>query len=242
MRQEDKRLFGQALSEAFVRKYESELKDCTETSQCTDEHLRRMEEIIVQWERDARRRKRRGWITALLLAAALLLGACVVSAYERSKKGEIAESDDHVRVTYADGSAVPVAYVDFDTYTPGYVPEGYVLVEELHLDNSLNYYKWENEQGDFLILSQSWAGCTVYFLDSTRGKVTTISCGGYEVYHRDGQTHTYLWSNGVYSFSLTSSCPLPEDTVRRMIDSVRVEGSEENIPKKFRDLKNLAKK
>ena len=91
---EERDLFRQAVTEAFIRKFDRELADCPFSADCSEEHLSKMEAIVENSARAEHRKKRRKWIVALLVAAALLLTACTVYAY----RGEIREFVEKVYV------------------------------------------------------------------------------------------------------------------------------------------------
>ena len=113
MNKTDKMLFRQALIEAFVRKYERELNECQETAVCSEAHTRRMNEIISQSAQRERRKDHRKWIVALLVAAALLLTACSVYAYQDEIRSFIEKVyEDYIKVTYDDESENKIALDD----------------------------------------------------------------------------------------------------------------------------------
>ena len=218
----ERELFRRALAEAFVRKYERELAECQETAQCSDEHLRRMNEIISQSARAERRKDRRKWVVALLVAAALLLTACTVYAYHEEIRDYIEKIfHSHITITYVeetDGEAAATLDVK---YTLSYVPDGFVLREEQHW-LSQSKYVWENTEGQWLTFEQCVLDSTNYVVDAVLGDTRIIMRDEFDVYYRETKVHSYIWNNGVYSFKITSDCFLEKSELECIIDGLHI--------------------
>lgn len=218
----EKELFRRALTEAFVRKYEQELAECRETADCSEAHMLCMQEIVAQSARAERRKDRRKWIVALLVAAALLLTACTVYAYQEEIRAYIEHiHDEHIKVTYDTETGSPEAGVLTEGYTLGYVPDGFVLREEQHW-LSQSKYVWENTEGHWLTFEQCAIDSTNYGLDAVVGETMVILCDEYEVYYRQTKVHSYIWNNGLYSFKITSDCSLSKDELENIIDGLQI--------------------
>ena len=221
MNKTDKMLFRQALTEAFVRKYERELNECQETAVCSEAHTRRMNEIISQSAQRECRRDRRKWIVALLVAAALLLTACSVYAYHDKIRSFIEKVyDDYIKVTYNSGEEIPNAGKLADKYSLSYVPEGYVLTKELYLP-SVNKYEWSNAEGQYIIFEHCAIDNTDFMVDTEIEKTTVISYDNYDVYYQASDIHTYIWNDGTYSFKIKSSVFIVEDMLICIIEGVQ---------------------
>ena len=215
-------LFRQALTEAFVRKYERELNECQETAVCSEAHTRRMNEIINQSAQRERRRDRRKWIVALLVAAALLLTACSVYAYQDEIRSFIEKVyEDYIKVTYDDESENQEMKIISEYYTLGYVPDGYTLTKEIRIPASMNL-EWENAEGQYLAFEQRVLDGTNYGLDGEVGETNVIVCGEYSVYCRSGNVHTYIWNDGNYSFMITTPYALSDDMLIRLVESIEI--------------------
>ena len=222
MNKTDKMLFRQALTEAFVRKYERELNECKETAVCSEAHTRRMNEIINQSAQRERRRDRRKWIVALLVAAALLLTACSVYAYQDEIRSFIEKVyEDYIKVTYDDESENQEMKIISEYYTLGYVPDGYTLTKEIRIPASMNL-EWENAEGQYLAFEQRVLDGTNYGLDGEVGETNVIVCGEYSVYCRSGNVHTYIWNDGNYSFMITTPYALSDDRLIRLVESIEI--------------------
>ena len=222
MNKTDKMLFRQALTEAFVRKYERELNECQETAVCSEAHTRRMNEIISQSAQRERRRDRRKWIVALLVAAALLLTACSVYAYQDEIRSFIEKVyEDYIKVTYDDESENQEMKIISEYYTLGYVPDGYTLTKEIRLQSSMKCI-WKNAEDQYLIFEQRVIDGTDYGLDGEVGETNVIVCGEYSVYCRSGNVYTYIWNDGNYSFMITTPDALSDDMLIRLVESIEI--------------------
>ena len=224
MNKTESELFRQALIEAFERKYERELAECSESAQCSEEHTYHMNEIITQSIEAERRKSRREWMIALLVAAALLLSALTVGAYYKEIQAFIEQiNQDHIRLTFNDDSQT-AANEEMDLrYTLGYVPEGYTMwqVDSVGL---ANYSEWRNEEGDYVIFKQSILHNARYYMDDEAVASSLLSVEGYEVYCSDygAVGCSYVWNDGVYTFILRTSMALTEESLTKMIQSVRL--------------------
>ena len=220
---EERALFCQAICEGLVQKYEAEIALCPEPIQCSEEHLRKMNEIMEGHARAARlARLKRRIVAAVVAAALLVLTACAAYAY----RGEIKKIFAKIRDTYIwlsyDDSEDAMDELISEHYTLGYVPEGYDLVGEFQVE-TVNKHQWENQNGDYLVFEQTiWDG-TRYSLDSETGETTIIDCNGREVYYRTTHVSTYVWNDGTYSFVLYTSEPLSNDILEKILNGIKQE-------------------
>ena len=220
--QADRDLFRLALTEAFVRKFDRELENCPFSAECSEEHVSNMEAIIAGAVRVEQSKKRRKWIVALLVAAALLLTACTVYAY----RGEIREFietvyEKHIRVTYYDADQQLHTGNITEYYTLGYVPEGYVLESE-HYWTNLSKVKWINEQGDHIVLEQCILDGTNFTIDSEKGQVNIIICNDIKVYCQIADICCYTWNDGRYVYKIITSENLSNDTLTDLILGLKI--------------------
>ena len=214
---EERALFRRALCEGLARKYEEALAAYPEPIPCSEEHLRKMTAIIESHTRSVKQAKYKRKLTALLLAAALLLlTACAAYAY----RGEIKEilvkmQEEYIGLCYDEPESISDEKITV-SYTLGYVPEGYELIDTASLP-AIERATWKNSVGDYFILEQSiWDG-TTYSVDSEIGKSTIIDCNGRKVYYRITQLHTYIWNNGTYSFKLSVSHSLSRNELEMLL-------------------------
>ena len=220
--QADRDLFRLALTEAFVRKFDRELENCPFSAECSEEHVSKMETIIAGAVQVEQSKKRRKWIVALLVAAALLLTACTVYAY----RGEIREFietvyEKHIRVTYYDVDQEPSSDTITEYYTLGYVPEGYVLESEQYWTGT-SKIKWRNESGDHIVFEQCTLDGTNFTIDSEKGQVNIIICNDIKVYCQIADICCYTWNDGRYVYKIITSENLSNDTLTDLISGLKI--------------------
>ena len=220
--QADRDLFGQALVEAFVRKFDRELENCPFSADCSEEHVSKMDAIIAGAVRVEQSKKRRKWIVALLVAAALLLTACTVYAY----RGEIREFvekvyEERIRVTYFDADQHLQTGNIAEFYTLGYVPEGYVLESELYLAG-MNRTRWANEQGQYIILEQHILNGANFTIDSEQGQVDVVFCENIKVYCQIADISCYTWNDGRYVYKISTSKKMSNDELTYLVSGLKL--------------------
>lgn len=218
----DRELFRRALTEAFIRKFDRELEDCPFDGTCSDQHVRAMEAIVADGIKAEQIKKRKTWIVALLVAAALLLTACTVYAY----RGEIRDFiekvyEERIRVSFYDAEEEIEGGVITEFYTLGYVPEGYVLESEQRLP-AISKIKWVNKQGCYIILEQHILDGSNYSMDTENGQTSVIICGEFEVYCLTSDISHYTWNDGKYAYKICSSKKLSEDELVQLILELQI--------------------
>ena len=220
-RMSDEELFRQALIEAFARKIEQELRECKESPECSAEHIRKMESIIEGVKKSEKRKSKRKFIISLIAAAALLLSACTVYAY-RGKIRNFVEKvyANYIEVTYTDGENLPENEEILESYTLGYIPEGYELVDESKTV-LLARQKWTNSKDDLLIFEQGELDNSSYQLDSEQGETIFLICENMKIYYRNMEVHTYMWNDGEVSFKILSTNQLTEDVLEQIIRGIK---------------------
>lgn len=219
---EERDLFRQAVTEAFIRKFDRELADCPFSADCSEAHVSRMEAIMDAGIGAARRKKRKSWVVALLVAAALLLTACTVYAY----RGEIRDFiekvyEERIRVTFYDPDKEIEYIIITEYYTLGYVPEGYVLESEQKFPR-VNRSKWVNEIGDYIIFEQHILDGSNYSMDSEYGQASVIVCGEFEVYCSMAEVFNYMWNDGMYAYKIRSSEKISDDCLTQIIAKLEI--------------------
>ena len=218
----DRELFRRALTEAFIRKFDRELEDCPFDGTCSDQHVRAMKAIVADGIKAEQIKKRKTWIVALLVAAAVLMTACTVYAY----RGEIRDFiekvyEERIRVTYYDADEEPKAGIITEFYTLGYVPEGYVWESEIRFP-AVNRSRWVNGGGHYINFEQHILDGYNSSMDSEYGETSVIICGEFEVYCLISDTSHYTWNDGTYAYKICSSETLSEDELARMISELQI--------------------
>lgn len=219
---EERDLFRRAVTEAFIRKFDRELEDCPFSADCSEAHVSRMEAIMTDGMKAIQSRKRKSWVVALLVAAALLLTACTVYAY----RGEIREFiekvyEERIRVSFYDADQQLKTGNITEYYTLGYVPEGYVLESEQRYP-AANRIKWINDENDFIDFEQHILDGSNYSMDSEYGQASVIVCGEFEVYCSMAEVFNYMWNDGMYAYKIRSSEKISDDCLTQIIAKLEI--------------------
>lgn len=223
MYSEDRKILGKVILEALTERYEEELKQCKGNVSCSDEHLKRMSEILgfdVCKEKTKKKSFRKLW-AAILVAAALLLMGCTAYAYREEIKGFIIEKyDKFIKVNFdVDLDEVPKS-IEVE-YTLGYVPEGFEQVET-NSDFAFNYQKWSNSEGGRIIFYQTLlTESNGVNFDAERGEMTVVEIGGYSVYFKDTDfDNYYLWNDDNYEILLIVSVDFSREELTKIIENI----------------------
>ena len=208
-------LFRQALNEGLSNRFDSLAEEYTGEIVCSRKHKLAMRTIVYGKAGGARAwspRMRR--VVAILVAAALLLTSCGIIFRE-----EIREVFDELFVSlyFKDDSEAPRTIEEI--YTLGYVPEGYVLDQELK-DSFAVKYVFKNENNDVLVFDQGVIHGE-FVIDSEEGYSEFVAVGANKVYYRfTGKNHNYIWSDGKYVMSITTEEDFPKEEIIRIIEEM----------------------
>ena len=206
----DRELFGQALAEALAERFEEELAACEESAVCSEDHYRKMQEIICPSARVPKRKFSRKSLLAIIIAAALLLTGCAAYICRNEIRDFVEDAyEKFVRLTYCENYKKSSAKI-CEVYKLTYVPEGYELVEETNNPIDI-FYRFENEKGEFLTFQQDVLDKTNSGLDAENDNTKLYEFGKLKIYCRilDTSSH-YIWNDGEYALYLTSSTLLDE--------------------------------
>ena len=211
-------LFKQALNEAVSNKFDKMADECTEEIVCSERHKLAMRTIIYGKADTSRawspRVKR---IIAILVAAALILTSCGIIF--RNQIREIFE-EFYVKLTY-EGNEESNKNID-EVYVLGYVPEGYVLENEV-LSTTYVKYKFMTSEGDVLYFEQRTLTNSEYYIDSESGYSKIEDIKEHEIYYRctDGVNY-YLFHNDKYSMSLISMELLSNNELNLILNGIKI--------------------
>lgn len=218
-------LFRRALCEGLSRRFKQELEACPAPVPCSETHTERTRAIAEAHVRAERQKRLRRRLTVLLVAAAILaMTACTVYVYrDKLQKLLIEHGESSLRLSYP--SSEPITDMALsEYYTPSYVPEGYELVD--HRQNAVvNQAVWKNAEGSTLVWEQMFCYGVYYTLDAETGESEILKPAGgdTEIYYRVSEAHTYIWNDGTYSFCLTSTVPLADGELEKILEGIRAE-------------------
>lgn len=220
----EKQLFKRAILEALSQKYEQELAGCQEDAKCSKEHYLRISKITgIHLARVMGKRRSIGrTFVAILIAAALLLAGCTAYVYRNEIKDFIEEFyDNYIKVSYSEGK-INENFEITEFYSLSYVPAGYELISETHNTLYAGYW-WKSSSGEVIIFEQIPNDKSKNTLDLENGYTKNINFGNINIYCRVEQNCCfYLWNNGKYLFSMTSSKDISEEELFRIFNGIVV--------------------
>ena len=217
---EERELFRKAMIEGMARKYDQELEKYPGEVTCSENHLQKMSAIVQAHAISERRKAVKRKVVAALVAAALLaLTACTVYANrEEIKKLFVKVFDSHLQLAYEEEELEDDKSL-LERYTLSYLPNGYKFESEQQ-SLTANKATWVDSRNNYIKFHQSFWDGIHYSVDSESGESLAYVFNGIEVYYRANNTHMYIWNDGIYSFSLASTIPIPEEELKRMIEGL----------------------
>lgn len=223
---DDLKLFRQAFIEAMKENTRLILAEYPEKPVYSKKHKRAMKQILAGQGKQVIRTSSRSsvrtrLIAALVAAVLLLLGGFTIYA-KREAVIEIMEQiyEKFTRIFYHEEQEDGTNFPDIieEERIPTYVPNGFVL-QDYQLSLSGVYVVWQKEE-ESITFSQGTME-TVYDLDNEYSDFTTIAIGNSTVYAKQNEyLNTYIWNDGVYSYSLKCPVTLEFEDVSHMIQSV----------------------
>ncbi len=211
-------LFKQALSEGISNRFDNMANNCNEEIACSEKHELAMR-AIVYGKADTKRvlSPKMKRIIAILVAAALLLTSCC--AIFRNEIREIVEKtlDLFIQYTYSDNNNGKTLETNYELT---YVPDGYVLENSSILPVNVQYI-FTNPDNETLQFDQYTINGTYIYVDiqSDYSEVYTIQ--NYTVYYkRTNISNLYIWNDGKYTLSITSSLKLDYDELKLIIEGI----------------------
>ena len=221
----NKELFAQAINEGVCRRIELELSGIDEKVVPSAAHYRRLSDILgfnVRKVADKRTVLKR-YLIAAIAAALLLLVGCTAVVY-KEQIGEFFTTvyETHIKGSYSEEKSPNNEAIE-EYYVPIYIPEGYMLVNELTLDTYIQY-KYFNDNGDVLMFEQAPIDSADFFINNEDGYTSTITIGDRMIYCRvSSGTYTYIWNDENYAFELYSDTEINEDEIIKIIDNITAE-------------------
>ena len=218
---DERDMFKKALSEAMSQKYDSELAKANNEIDisCSKRHYLRLSAILGFNVGNAKRFSKR--LLAAILAAALLLTGCTVYAYRTEIKEFFVEIyEKHIRVTYDTDKNNLMGKNITKAYRATYIPEGYELVEKSNTSLHISY-RWEDFNGNSIILQQRVFDGTKFYVDAENGDTEIINYQQYKIYLRElDNSYHYIWNEGEYALRLKTTVRLTNDELFKIISGI----------------------
>lgn len=221
MLKNDARLFGEAIFEGLSIKFEQELANSTESALCSETHEASILEIIATAKAIEQRISKKRLIAILVAAALLLFVGCTAFVY-RNQIGSFVEHiyEEYVNVELPDGGEDPITEIEH-AYTLSYVPEGYVLTDEV-IKSVMVRYIYENEAGEQIIFDQRPNSGISIGVDYSGENAEVLEYNGVEIYLRatDKKKH-FVWSNEDYAIKLVCAKTLSQEEILKIINEIQ---------------------
>lgn len=233
MYRSDVKLFGDAVLNGIINRFEKEATLNEENDICSDAHKEALRDIIKKSCVDEKRSARIRLIAALVAAALLLVG-CAAYVY-RNEIGSFVEEvfAEYVNVGFSDDDKGNVSFNDKENndnhvteieevYKLSYVPEGYELIDEA-VSDAYVIYTYMDEHGDIIAFDQYPLGSSTSInIDNDTDDVTVIEHNGVEYYIRVTEiTQHYVWRDDKYSMTLVLSKNISQEDALKIIDGIK---------------------
>lgn len=221
-----KEALKKALVEVLSEKYDEELAKCRkEDAYCSDEHYRKMSEILgfnVCREKKVMRLTKKTLI-AILIAAALLLLGCGAVIYRYELKGLIQKICRRDIELYYDENEVSEGKETIEEiYELTYIPEGYTLVREFSND-FLVRYEWISSTGEDLLFEQSPLKTSKLSIDSEHGEMNIIEIEDCEIYCRTiDSKYCYIWHDELYIMIMDFDVQIEDAELIKIINGIEI--------------------
>lgn len=219
-------LFCRALWQAFEEKRNEELAACGPSFEPSARHLHKVSCILgvdVQEETGRKYYRRKRVITLILAAVLLLVSGVTVYAYGGAIFGFVEKMfDDHVEVGF-DGIPSDAPTKIEEVYELGYVPQGFVQVQDNSHERGVRYI-FENEEGATLDFQQIPLNAeNILEFDNEHGNLEIKTYGTRNVYcYNSEKTCSFLWRDNKYSMLIAVDIPLTEEEILEIMDSIQI--------------------
>ena len=221
MRKKDVKTFGDAIVEGLSIRYEREMAGNAESAMCSDEHKAAMLEIVAVGHTIEQRMGRRRLLAILVAAALLLLAGCTAFVY-RNKIGSFVENvfDEYVNVDLPDSDNNSLTKIEH-VYTLSYVPEGYVLIDQVADEVSV-YYLYSNAQGNNLTYNQYPLGLSISIgIHNDGGEATVFKHNNREIYIRNTEKLKHIvWVERGYVITVTIPQSIDDEELIKILDGI----------------------
>lgn len=233
MYRSDVKLFGDAVLNGIINRFEKEATLNEENDICSDAHKEALRDIIKKSCVDEKRSARIRLIAALVAAALLLVG-CAAYVY-RNEIGSFVEEvfAEYVNVGFSDDDKGNVSFNDKENndnhvteieevYKLSYVPEGYELIDTF-INDTYVAYTYVNDNGSVILFDQCPLGVSHSIgIDNDMDDVTVIEHNGIEYYARSSETMLhYVWHDDKYAMVLDVPNEISQDEVFKIIDEIK---------------------
>lgn len=222
MNKNDAKLFGEAIAEGVLNKFERELAGNTESAGCSEAHEAAMLEIIATSKAIEQRIGRKRFAAILVAAALLLLVGCTAYVY-RNQIGSFIETflEDGVNIGFADKEKNDTTSIE-EVYKLSYLPSDFTLTYEYVSDVYVSY-SFADKNGDIIVFDQCPLGASNSIgIDNDTNDASVFDHNGAEIYVRvNAKTRHYMWKDDKYIMMLDCSKVISEEEALKIIDGIK---------------------
>lgn len=221
MYKNDAKLFGDAVLNGIINRFERELADNTESAGYSEAHEAAMLEIIATSKAIEQRMGKKRLIAILVAAALLLLVGCTAYVY-RNQIGSFVETffENSVNIGFADEEKNDITTIE-EVYELTYIPEGYTLKEKHISEVNVTFTYYDKEQNVVWFDQCPLGASNNFVLDNDTQDASVFEHNGIEIYVRlNTKTRHYFWENDKYAMSLTCSTSISQDEILKIIDGI----------------------
>lgn len=221
MNRNDAKLFGEAIAEGVLNKFERELAGNTESAGCSEAHEAAMLEIIATSKAIEQRMGRKRFVAILVAAALLLLVGCTAYVY-RNQIGSFIETffENSVNIGFADEEKNDISTIE-EVYELTYIPEGYNLTEKIINDAMVAYTYYDENQNCIWFDQYPLGVSTSIGIDNDTDNASVLELNGIEVYVRvNANTRHYVWKDDKYLMTLVCPTMISEEEALKIIDEI----------------------
>ena len=221
MNKNDAKLFGEAIAEGVLNKFERELAGNTESAGCSEAHEAAMLEIIATSKAIEQRIGRKKFVAILVAAALLLLVGCTAYVYG-NQIGSFIETflEDGVNIGFADKGENKITTIE-EVYELTYVPDEYVLTQKLINDIGV-VYTYTDENQNSICFDQYPLGISSSIgIDNDTNNASALEHNGIEIYVRvNANTRHYVWKDDKYLMTLVCPTMISEEEALKIVDGL----------------------
>lgn len=219
MTKSDLELFKEAITEGLSIRFKNKIDDFDGEIVISEKHRRAMRTIFAGVQvRPFVWPSARAKIAAAAVAATMLLASCAAVYGDEIRDFIETVYEDYISVGFENPDGAPQHIEEY--YELTYIPEGYYITDNRRSDLS-NKYILENNQGEKIVFNQTLLSNNAD-LDSDHGEQYMLYINGKEIYCRVYDAGCrYIWNDGRYFLSITSSHTIDEKTLINIVEGIK---------------------
>lgn len=205
----------QALIDGMIQKAEREIQHISVSLPVEADHRYRFLNRVHTHKKEMPMSKR---VAIVLIAALLILLTSCAIVYRHEIAGFFVNLFDGRAVISLTKPEEGLREIE-EIKLPSHIAEGYELVYDVKYI-SFAERRWENAEGDTIILKQGVPGQRNFGFDTDRGTYEFLQIGNMNIYchHWETGKYIYIWENH-YIYKLTCPYPLSGECLKKIIEN-----------------------